>query len=169
MRQLCLAKPPPTLWHFSFHCHFTNSLSNSTMPSKPKTSRREHSIETVSVILALHNLGKSLGQVSDHVKVPRATVGHIIHRATRTPDHLLRLNKRAGRLAKLDGRARRALIRHVERNPHDNLASLGTPSTSGTKLGRKVVRGYLKVAGFLRFKPRRKRFLTQKRKEAKLR
>ncbi len=115
------------------------------MPSKPKTSRREHSPETVSVILMLHNLGKSLAQISDHVKVPRATVGHIIHRATRAPDNQLRSNKRAGRPPKLDARARRALIRHVERNPHDNLASLGTPSKTGKTLGRKAVRSYLKA------------------------
>ena len=84
-------------------------------------------------------------------------------------DPQLRPNKWAGRPPKLDARARRALIRHVERNPHDKLASLGTPSRSGQKLSRKTVRSYLKTAGYLRFKARRKPFLTKKHKAARLR
>lgn len=47
------------------------------MPSKPKTVRSEHSTETVAVTVALHNLGKSLGQISDHVNVPKPTVAHV--------------------------------------------------------------------------------------------
>lgn len=135
--------------------------------SKPRTSRREHSTEKVAVILVLHNLGKSLVQISDHVKVPRATVGHIINTSSYSykKDPQLRPNKWAGRPPKLDA-PRRALIRHVERNPHDKLASLGTPSRSGQKLSRKSVRSYLKTAGYLRFKARRKPFLTKKHKEA---
>lgn len=63
----------------------------------------------------------------------------------------------------------RALICHVERNPHDTLAALGNPSKSGTTLSRKTVRAYLTAAGYLRFKPRRKAYLTKKHKEARLR
>lgn len=119
MRRFRLAKPPTMLKTFFIPLPFYQFLIKRYHPSKPKTLRRKHSVETVAVILALHNLGKSLVQISDHVKVPRATVGHTIHRATRAPDQQLRPNKRAGRPPKPDARARRALIRYVERNPHD--------------------------------------------------
>ena len=65
----------------------------------------------------------------------RSTVVHYnnIHRAARKP------TKRAGQPANLDARARQALTRHVERNPNDKLAALGTPSKTAHKLGRKAV------------------------------
>ena len=47
--------------------------------------------------------------------------------------------------------------------------ALGTPSKSGSKLSRGTVRPYLKAAGYLRFKARRKPFLTQNHKDARLR
>ena len=43
------------------------------------------------------------------------------------------------------------------------------PSKSGSKLSRGTVRSYLKAAGYLRFKARRKLFLTQNHKDARLR
>lgn len=97
------------------------------------------------------------------------TVAHILNRAARTPDDPYRPIQRAGRPATLDAGAQRALIRHVERNPNDNLAALGSPSKSGHKLGRKAIRTYLKAAGYLRFKARKKPFLTQKHNDARLR
>ena len=167
--QSCLDKPPPTFKRFSFDCHFTNSSPKSIMPSKPKTSRREYSDETVKIILALREAGRLYAQIANQVKVPQSFVVHIIHWATRTQNEPYHRTKRAGRPAKLDTRARQALICHVERNPHDNLAALGTPSKSGTTLSRKTVRAYLKAAGYLRFKARRKPYLTKKHKEARLR
>lgn len=139
------------------------------MPSKPKTAKRERSRETVAVVIALREQGKSYAQIADHVNLPRTTVAHIINRAERTPDDLYRPIKRAWRPATLDARGQRALIRHVERNPNDNLVALGTPSKSGQKLGRKAIRAYLKAAGYLLFKDRKKPFLTQKHKNARLR
>ena len=57
----------------------------------------------------------------------------------------------------------------MEQNIQDNLTALGTPSKSGTSLSRKAVGGYLKAAGYLMFKARRKPYLTKKNKEARLR
>ena len=152
---------------FSIWCFFINFPSNSTTPPKSKTARREHSGETVAVILTLRNLGKSFGQIGDHVKLPRSTIVHIIHRAARKPEEPYRPTKRARQPAKLDARARWALIRHVERNPEDNLAVLGTPSKTGHKLGHNALRAYLKAAGYLRFKVRKKPYL-KKQKEVRL-
>ena len=147
-----LDNPPPTFKQFSFDCHFTNSSPKSIMPLKPKTSRREYSDKTVGIILALREAGRSYTQITNQVKVPRLSVVHIIHRATRTQNEPYHPTKRAGRPPKLDTQARQALIRHVERNPHDNLAAFGTLSKSGTTLSCKTVQAYLKTAGYLRFK-----------------
>lgn len=138
------------------------------MPYIPKTSRREHSAETLAIIISLHNKGKSLAQIGNHLNLSRPTVATIIHRHHRQPDHPLRPTKRAGRPPKLDGRDKRALVRHVEQNPHDNLKALGTPSKSGQTLSRATVRKYLKANGYFRFKARKKPFLSSKHKQARL-
>lgn len=70
------------------------------MSSNPKTARREHSSETAGVILALRNLGKSLGRITDHVKPARSTVVNIIYRAAQKPEEPPRPTKRAERPAK---------------------------------------------------------------------
>lgn len=44
------------------------------MPSKPKTARREHSPETIAVILFLHKLNKSYSQIAEHVKIAKSSV-----------------------------------------------------------------------------------------------
>ena len=138
-------------------------------PSKPKTVRREHSSETIAVITALHNLKKSHGQIADHVGLSKSTVTSIIHRAIRDSEHRSSPKKRSERSCKLNARARRALIRHVERNPHDNLLALTTPSKTGQKVSKTTVRRYLKAAGYLRFKARKNPYLNKKHKQARLR
>ena len=166
MHRSALTEAPTNFSVISFLCHFTNSQPITIMPAKPKTARREHSNETISVILALHSAGKSHGKIAEYVKIPKSTVTRILQRASKNPNKPYRKTKRVGRSTKLNARSQRALIRHVERFPHDNLAALGTPSKS---LSRGTVRSYLKTAGYLRFKARRKPFLTQKQKEARLR
>ncbi len=163
-----LNKPLPTFKKFLFHCYFINSSPKSIMRSKPKTSKKEYSDEIVEIILALCEAGKSYAQIADQVKVPRPSVVHIIHRATRTQNEPYRPTKQAGCPPKLDTRARRASICHVERNPYDNLVTLGTPSKLGTNLSQKPIRAYLKTAGYLRFTAQKKLHLTKKYKEAKL-
>lgn len=96
------------------------------MRSVPKTS------ETLAAIIALHQAGKSHAQIGDHLNLAKSTVTTIINRHNRQPTQPLRPTKRAGRPLKLDERSKRALIRYVERRPHDNLKALETPSKSGT-------------------------------------
>ena len=138
------------------------------MPSKPKTGRREHSPEIIAVILSLHQLGKSHSQIGHHLKIAKSSVTTFIHRQLRNPDGLLRPTKRAGRPLKLDARARRHLIRHVEQFPHDNFSALATPSKSGATLCRITTQNYLKAAGYFRYKARRKPYLSSNHKWARV-
>ena len=137
------------------------------MPFIPKNARREYSSETIAVIIALHRANKSHGQIAKELNVPKSSITTIIHRETGNSHHPLRSTKRAGRPLKLNIRARRALIRHVELYPHDSLAALATPSKSGNSLSRGTVRRYLKSSGYLRFKARKKPFLSFKHKQAR--
>ncbi len=164
-----LTEAPTNFTVILFLCHFTNSQPITIMPTKPKTTRREHSNETISVILALHSTGKSHGKIADYVKISKLTVTRILQRASKNPNEQYYKTKCIGRSNKLNAWSQRVLIHHVERFPHDNLAALGTPSKSGHKLSQGTVRSYLKTADYLRFKARRKPFLTQKHKEARLR
>lgn len=138
------------------------------MPSVPKTARKKHSEEKVALILRLRKLCYSISEIANSVQLSRSTVSYIVHRAAQKSGSPYCPTKRPGRVAKLDARARRALIRHVERNPNDNLAALGTPSKTEHKLARKTVQTYLKATGYLRFKAQKKPFLTQKHKDARL-
>lgn len=104
-----------------------NSPPITIMPFEPRSARREHSDETVSAVLALHNLGKSHTQIVNYVKIPKSTVTKLIHWAARNRDEPYCKTKHAGRPPMLNARSQRALICHVERFPHDNLAALGTP------------------------------------------
>ena len=56
----------------------------------------------------------------------------------------------------------------MEQNPYDNLAALSTPFKLGTTFSCKTVRAYLKAVNYLRFKARKKPYLTKKHKEARL-
>ena len=49
------------------------------MPSKPKITKREHSSKTIGAIIALRELGKSYGQIANHVKLPRLSVVYILY------------------------------------------------------------------------------------------
>ena len=104
------------------------------MPSIPPPSRRENSSETLAVVTSVHEQGKSHAQIGDHLKLAKSTVTSIIHRHNRQPEHPLRPTKRAGRPLKLDDRAKRLFIHHIEQNPQDNLKALATPSKSGQTL-----------------------------------
>lgn len=93
---------------------------------EPKIAKREYSDETVSAVLALHNSGKSHTQIADHVKIPKSTVTKLIHWTAQNRDEPYRKTKPAGQPPILNARSQQALICHVERFPHDNLAALGT-------------------------------------------
>ena len=138
------------------------------MPSKPVTDRRRLTSEVRASILALREGGKSFGQIADQLKLPWSSVTTIVHRAKRQLNASPAVKKRFGRPPKLNDREKRAFIRHIDRNPHDNLACLATPSKSGHRLCKNTVRKYMKGAGFLRFKTRRKLYLTIRHKAARL-
>ena len=53
------------------------------MPSIPKTSRREHSAETLAIIKSMHEESKSHAQIGDQLKLAKSTVTSIIHRHSR--------------------------------------------------------------------------------------
>ena len=136
------------------------------MPSKLKTSRREHSSKTIPVVLKLHSLGYSATQISalSDVQIAKSTVTSIIRRARLNPDQPYRKARRTGRPPKLDARAVRRLIRFVDQNPFETLDSLSTPSKSGYHLHPNTTRKYLKKNKRYTFKPRHKPFLTKKHK-----
>lgn len=138
------------------------------MLNQPKTSRREHSSETISSIIVLHASGQSHSEIAHQIGIPKTSVTRILHRIARDPKNPQLKNKKHGRPRKLDERAKRNLIRHVEKYSQENLHSLSTSSKSGQQLFRNIVRKYLKTVGYLRFKTRRKSFLTDAQRKIRL-
>ncbi len=63
MHRSAFSEAPTNFTLISFLCHFANSSSITTVPFKPKTVRREHSSETISVVIALQRVGKSHAQI----------------------------------------------------------------------------------------------------------
>src|SRR4051794_17115334 len=139
------------------------------MPRKLKTSRREHSSETIAVILKLHSLGYTAPKISTECDgVPKSTVTSIIRRANLNPNQPYQKAHRAGRPPKLSARAERRLVRFLDQNPFETLASLSTPSKSGHQLHHNTTRKYLKKNERYAFRPRHKPFLTKKHKACRL-
>lgn len=154
---------------FSLHSFYPTFILIPIMPSHPKISRREHSSETIAVILKLHDLGYSLGQISREINVPKSTIHHIIHTRDPTSKDYMEPAKRPGRPPKLSRRAERALLCYVAKNPRDTLAALSTPSKSGHRLHPDTTRRYLAKNKVYAFKPRRKPYLSKKHKRDRLR
>ena len=138
------------------------------MPSKPKGSRREYSVKTISAILELKKSGQTHSEIAHHFEIPKSFVTTILHRQARQLENPFQPSKRPGRPPKLDARAQRAIIRHVEKFLHDILNALSTPSKSGNTVCRTTIRRYLKALGYFRFKARRKPFLSNKHKVTRL-
>jgi hypothetical protein len=138
------------------------------MSSKSKISKREHSSKTIAIILILKNLSKSNAQIIDHFKLSKFIVIIIVHRIQRQENSSLRLIKRADRSHKLNARARRRLIRHVETNSRDDFATLSSFSKVTHSIHRVTIRSYLRIADYLRFKTRKKSFLKFKHKLVRL-
>jgi hypothetical protein len=142
--------------------------SNHIMSSKSKISRREHSSKTIVIILILKNLSKSHVQIIDHLKLSKFIVIIIVHRIQRQENSSLRFIKRVDRSYKLNANARRRLIRHVETNSKDDFATLNNFSKVTHSIHRVTIRSYLKIANYLRFKIKKKTFLTFKHKLVRL-
>ena len=135
---------------------------------KSTTVIRKLLSELRASILALREGEKTYGEIVRQMKLSRATVITIVHRVNRQRNVSLFFKKRMGRPFKLDDRGKRALIRHVERYFHDNLHVLATFLKSGCQLSRTIVRKYLIIAGYLRYKARKKFYLTVRHKAARL-
>jgi transposase len=153
---------------FSKSSYMIKFSSNFIMSSKSKTSRRKHSSKTIAVIIILKSIEKSHDEIVSHLKLSKFIVTSIIHRQQRQEECPLRPTKRADRPLLLNARARRRLIRHVESNLQDDFATLTNPSKITNSIHRVTIRSYLKTAGYLRFKARKKLFLTFKYKLARL-
>ena len=97
-----LDKPPPTFKQFLFNYHFTNSFWKSIMLLKPQILRGQYSNETVGIILALREAGKSYAQIADQVKISWLSIVYIFHRATCTRTEPYHLIKQAGGQLTLD-------------------------------------------------------------------
>jgi transposase len=138
------------------------------MSSKSKTSRREHSFETIAIILTLKSLNKSHDEIVTHLKLSKFTIITILHRHQRQENAFLRSSKRVEWSLKLNARVRRRLIRHVKTNSHDNFAALIIFSKSNIIIHRVTVRRYLRVSDYLRYKTRSKFFLSSKHKQVRL-
>ena len=138
------------------------------MPYQPKTNRREHSLETVAGIWALHCAGFSAFKISLQNGLPKSTITCIIRRLKKEGNHESKKTKRTGRPRKLGPRAERRLIRHMCQEPFSTLTDLATPSKSGHQLCRNTVRQYLAKNEYYAFRPRRKPHLTPRHKEERL-
>ena len=136
------------------------------MPSKLKTSRREHSSETIAVVLKLHSLGYSVTQISvlSNIPIVKSTVTSIIWQARLNPDQPYCKAYHTRHSSKLDACAVWWLIRFVDQNPFEILDSLSTLSKSGYHLHPNTTCKYLKKNEWYAFKPYCKPFLTKKHK-----
>jgi transposase len=138
------------------------------MPTKPKTSRREHSSEALRLVFKLHDQNFSVPQIAATLELPRSTIYRFIQGREKQQDRIEKRPKRPGRKPKLTRRGERALLRHVNNNPQDTFAALATPSKSGQQLHPCTVRRYLRKNELYAFKPRRKPFLSENHRRARL-
>lgn len=74
MPQSAFSKVPTNFTIISSSCHFTNLQSTIIIYSEPKTARREHSNDTIFVILILYNMGKSHSKITNYVKILKLIV-----------------------------------------------------------------------------------------------
>ncbi len=136
---------------------------------KPKISRKEYSNKTVRIISTFYEAEKFYAQIADQVKVLWPSVTHIICWTICIQTELYYPIKWASRLLILDNNFWQILILHLERNSNNNLATLGIYFKLGIILSCKILRRYLKTAGYLRFKVQRKLYLIIKLQDARLR
>ena len=147
---------------------YITKTSKLIMRSKLKGFRREYLSETISIILELKKSGQLYCEIAHHLEISKSSVTTILHWKARQSDNPPKPSKQPGRSPKLDSRAQRAIIHHVENFLYDNLHALSTPSKSGHIINWTTIRRYLKAAGFFWFKARKNSFLSDKHKAARL-
>ena len=133
-----------------------------------KTIKREHFSKTKIIILILKNLKKFYDQITAHLQFFKSIIFIIIHRLHRKKNQFLKFTKRIDRFLKFDVQIKRRLMRHVKTNSFDNFNVLIIFFKSEKRFHRTIVRRYLKKSDYLRFKIRKKFYLTFKHKLARL-
>jgi hypothetical protein len=141
------------------------------MPNK--TARKELSLETIAVILALHKLGYTASQISREEgltkDVSKSTITFQIRRAKKHQNDPFVKAIRTGRPPKLDIRAERRLVRYIALNPFETLTCLSTPGKSGCSMHVNTTRKYLAKNEYYAFRLRRKPYLIETYKKERLR
>jgi Transposase len=141
------------------------------MPNK--TARKELSLETIAVILALHKLGYTASQINREEgltkDVLKLTITFQIRRAKKHQNDPFVKAIQTGRPPKLDIRAERRLVRYIALNPFETLTCLSTPGKSGCRMHVNTTRKYLTKNEYYAFRPRRKPYLTETYKKERLR
>lgn len=138
------------------------------MLSKYKSSRPNYLSKTILVICELKKLGQSYCKIAYHLQIPKFSIIIILHRKVRQSDNLLKSSKPLEPLFKQDVWASQLIIYYVEKFLHDNLNILSTLFKSGHTIGWTIIWQYLKAIGFFLFKIRKKPFLSNKHKAARL-
>jgi transposase len=114
------------------------------MFSKSKISRRQHSKESIAVILKLYSLEYSSSKIGTEIDVLKSIVTRIIKQADLHSNIFIQSTKRSGRPPKLNKRGERALLRYIAKFSKETLAALLISSKSGQRLHPNTIRRYLK-------------------------
>uniref|UniRef100_A0AAZ3PFX9 Transposase Tc1-like domain-containing protein n=1 Tax=Oncorhynchus tshawytscha TaxID=74940 RepID=A0AAZ3PFX9_ONCTS len=126
---------------------------------------KELSIELRDSIVSRHRSGEGYQNISASLKVPKNTVASIILKwkkfgTTKT--------LRAGRLAKLSNRGRRALVREVTKNPISLTELLSSFVEMGEPSRRTTISAALHQSGFYGRVARQKSLLSKRHMTARL-
>ena len=117
----------------------------------------------------MHDARKLQVQIDDYWKFAKSTMSSIIYYYIKEQKRQVRLTHRAFPPSKLDDRAKRLFLHHIEQNLCDNIKTLGIPSKSDQHFSQATVWKYLNADGYFRFKVRKKPFLFIKNKHTRLR
>jgi transposase len=121
-----------------------------------KTARKELSPERRAHIWERYESGYTITAVAKHFKEPRSTISSLINRLKKQALLDFKTKTRAPHRTRTNDRQDRALVRYVVANPRVPLHALATPSKSGLKLGKDIVRNILKAYGKAKRVPRKK-------------
>lgn len=138
------------------------------MPSHSKISKRKHLSKTIAIVLILQSLEKSCDKLIVHVQLFKFFVFTIIYWLHKQKTKSFRSTKRVDWSLKLTARNWRHLICHVKLNFFDNFAVLTSSSKKRKLLHRIIIRRYLKRIDYLRFKAKKKFYLTLKYQQIRL-
>jgi hypothetical protein len=132
------------------------------MPLKPKTSRRETTLEQRVAAWTWYKARKTILEVGRLTELPRSTCSDIIKRAKLSTGTDKFSNKsRSGAPPKITPKGERRLLRAAFNDTQAPLKALATPSKSGVQLCCHTVQKVLKRNGKARRRPWRKPYLSK--------